>query len=101
MVKDLPKFLKSNNFFKRKATLREHLRSWNLFMLVYVNQFFPSLTITKDIHNGNIESGLAIKRLKIDYGGKFSSSEFKEYYKKNGIKRQLTIAYTLQQTNKE
>lgn len=38
-----------------------------------------------------------IKCLRTDRGGEFNSEEFKEFCKRNGIKRQLTAAYTLQQ----
>ncbi|MCH80155.1 copia-type polyprotein [Trifolium medium] len=43
------------------------------------------------------ESGSAICCLRTDRGGEFNSSEFKEYCEENGIKRQLTTAYTPQQ----
>ncbi|KAG6394896.1 hypothetical protein SASPL_145487 [Salvia splendens] len=40
------------------------------------------------------ETGLAIKYFRTDRGGEFTSREFNEYCKMNGIKRQLTNAYT-------
>lgn len=40
---------------------------------------------------------MPIKCLRIDRGGEFTSNEFKEYCETNGIKRQLTVAYTPQQ----
>ena len=43
------------------------------------------------------ETGLSIKCLRTDRGGEFTSDEFKEFCKMNGIKRQLTAAYTPQQ----
>ena len=43
------------------------------------------------------ETGLPIKCLRTDRGGEFTSNEFKEYCERNGIKRQLTAAYTPQQ----
>ena len=43
------------------------------------------------------ESGLAIKCLCTDRGGEFNSAEFNDFCKLNGIKRQLTTAYTPQQ----
>ena len=45
------------------------------------------------------ESGLVIKCLRTDRGGEFTSGEFNEYCKINGIKRQLTNAYTPQQND--
>nr|DAD39485.1 TPA_asm: hypothetical protein HUJ06_013808 [Nelumbo nucifera] len=43
------------------------------------------------------ETGSYIKCLRTDRGGKFTSQEFDEFCKENGIKRQLTAAYTPQQ----
>lgn len=43
------------------------------------------------------ESGLSVKCLRTDRGGEFTSSEFNEFCKDNGVKRQLTTAYTPQQ----
>lgn len=43
------------------------------------------------------ESGNTIKCLRTDRGGEFTSSEFNEFCSSNGIKRQLTAAYTPQQ----
>ena len=42
------------------------------------------------------ETGLPIKCLRTDRWGEFTSNEFKEYCETNGIKRQLTDAYTPQ-----
>lgn len=43
------------------------------------------------------ETGLDIKCLRTDRGGEFTSNEFNDFCKENGIKRQLTAAYTPQQ----
>lgn len=43
------------------------------------------------------ETGSYICCLRTDRGGEFTSNEFNEYCKANGIKRQLTTAYTPQQ----
>lgn len=43
------------------------------------------------------ETGQFIKCLRTDRGGEFNSMEFNEFCKQNGIKRQLTTAYTPQQ----
>ena len=43
------------------------------------------------------ELGQALVCLRTDRGGEFNSKEFEEYCKANGIKRQLTAAYTPQQ----
>ena len=46
------------------------------------------------VENG---TGLPIKCLRIDRGGEFTSLEFNKFCEQNGIKRQLTTAYTPQQ----
>ncbi|PNX68425.1 cysteine-rich receptor-like protein kinase 25-like protein, partial [Trifolium pratense] len=43
------------------------------------------------------ETSEAICCLRTDRGGEFNSNEFKEFCEENGIKRQLTAAYTPQQ----
>ncbi|KAG7536804.1 Ribonuclease H-like superfamily [Arabidopsis suecica] len=43
------------------------------------------------------QTGMFIKCLRTDRGGEYNSGEFKEFCDKNGIKRQLTTAYTPQQ----
>ena len=43
------------------------------------------------------ETGLCVKCLRTDRGGEFTSSEFNDFCKRSGIKRQLTTAYTPQQ----
>ncbi|GJV88201.1 retrovirus-related pol polyprotein from transposon TNT 1-94 [Tanacetum coccineum] len=43
------------------------------------------------------QSGSFIKCLRTDRGGEYNSTEFKEFCKEHGIKRQLTTAYTPQQ----
>lgn len=43
------------------------------------------------------ETGSYIKCLRTDRGGEFTSQEFNQFCKENGIKRQLTAAYTPQQ----
>lgn len=43
------------------------------------------------------ETSLSIKGLRTDRGGEFTSNEFNSFCRENGIKRQLTTAYTPQQ----
>lgn len=43
------------------------------------------------------ETGLAIKCLRTDRGGEFTSTDFNDFCKENGIRRQLTASYTPQQ----
>ena len=43
------------------------------------------------------ETSLPIKCLRTDRGGKYTSLEFNKFCEQNGIKRQLTTAYTPQQ----
>ena len=43
------------------------------------------------------ESGMKIKCLRLDNGGKFTSNEFNEFCEDHGIKRQFSAAKTPQQ----
>lgn len=43
------------------------------------------------------ETGIPIKCLRTDRGGEFNSTEFNDFCKQHGVKRQLTAAYTPQQ----
>lgn len=43
------------------------------------------------------EAGKNIKCLRTDRGGEYTSTDFSDYCKENGIRRQLTTAYTPQQ----
>lgn len=44
-----------------------------------------------------LEAGKSIKCLRTDRGGEYTSNEFSDYCKEQGIRRQLTTAYTPQQ----
>ena len=44
-----------------------------------------------------MESGYKIKILGSNRGGEYTSNEFRDYCKKNGIKQQFTTIYTPQQ----
>ncbi|CAL2257637.1 unnamed protein product [Prunus armeniaca] len=46
---------------------------------------------------GEKQSGYNLKTLRTDRGGEFTSNEFSEFCKRNGIKRELTASYTPQQ----
>lgn len=43
------------------------------------------------------ETGSFIQCLRTDRGGEFTSEEFNDFCRRNGIKRQVTAAYTPQQ----
>jgi transposase InsO family protein len=43
------------------------------------------------------QTGNKIKVLRSDNGGEYTSNEFKDFYKKAGIKRELTVSYNPQQ----
>lgn len=45
------------------------------------------------------ETGLSLGCLRLDRGGEFNSAAFQDYCRENGIKRQLTAAYTPQQND--
>ena len=44
-----------------------------------------------------LESEKKIKCLRTDNGGEYTSDEFDNFFQQEGIKRQLTVAYTPQQ----
>ena len=69
-------------------------KAWVNF-LVEKSEAFAAFKLFKE--RVEKESGLVIKCLRTDRGGEFTSMEFNEYCQKNGIKRQLTTAYTPQQ----
>lgn len=60
-------------------------------------QAFEKFKIFKAIVETN--SGMKIKFLRSDQGGKFTSSEFNNYYEKNGIRRHLSAPQTPQQND--
>jgi len=74
------------NDFNRKTwiyILKEKSRAFEIFKL------FKSLV--------EKESGCFIKCLRSDRGGEYTSAEFNEFCKSNGIRRQHTTTYTPQQ----
>jgi transposase InsO family protein len=44
-----------------------------------------------------LQSGYKLKKLRSDRSGEYTSNEFQEFYVKQGMERQLTIAYSPQQ----
>jgi hypothetical protein len=69
-------------------------KAW-VYFLSYKSDAFTTFKLFKALVEK--ETDLSIKCLRTDRGGEFTSNEFKEYCKMNGIKRQLTAAYTPQQ----
>lgn len=69
-------------------------KAWVYFLVAKADAF-----ITFKIFKSYVEkeTGLPIKCLRTDRGVEFTSNVFKEYCSMNGIKRQLTAAYTPQQ----
>ena len=68
-------------------------KAW-VYFLVYKAYAFATF---KQFKSGiEKQSGLRIKCLRTDRGGEFTSSEFNEFCKDSGIKRQLTTPYTPQ-----
>lgn len=69
-------------------------KAWSYF-LTEKSEVFTSFKYFKA--SVEKETGLSIKCLRTDRGGEFTSGEFNDFCKKNGIRRQLTTAYTPQQ----
>ncbi|KAL8155990.1 hypothetical protein AgCh_001157 [Apium graveolens] len=69
-------------------------KAW-VYFLAYKSDVFTIFKLFKALVEK--EKNLPIKCLRTDRGGEFTSDEFKEYCEMNGIKRQLTAAYTPQQ----
>jgi transposase InsO family protein len=59
------------------------------------NEAFNYFTKFKEVVEA--ETGHKIKTLRTDRGGEFTSNQFKNFCESNGILRQLTAPYTLQQ----
>lgn len=65
-----------------------------VYFLVYKADAFVSF---KKFKSGiEKESGLSVKFLRTYHGGEFTLSEFNEFCRDNGIKKQLTTTYKLQ-----
>lgn len=69
-------------------------KAW-VYFLTEKSEAFNSFKCFKNLVEK--ETGLFIKCLRTDRGGEFNSEEFNNFCKQNGIKRQLTAAYTPQQ----
>ena len=68
-----------------------------VYFLVEKSEAF--ITFKKYKNRVEKESGLAIKGLRTDHGGEFTSLEFTNFCSENGIRRKLTTAYTPQQNS--
>ena len=71
-------------------------KAW-VYFLAYKSDAFNIFKLYKALVEKEAGGGVSIKCLRTDRGGEFNSDEFKEYCAVNGIKRQLTAAYTPQQ----
>lgn len=69
-------------------------KSWMYYLVEKSEALFHFKCFKKMVEN---ETGLAIKCLRTDRGGEFTSTDFNKFCQENGIKRQLTTAYTPQQ----
>lgn len=69
-------------------------KSW-IYLLSEKNEAFDTFKIFKALVEK--ESGTEIGCLRTDRGGEFTSNVFNQFCEENGIKRQLTAAYTPQQ----
>ncbi|KAK9931773.1 hypothetical protein M0R45_019037 [Rubus argutus] len=69
-------------------------KTWS-YLLTEKSEAFTSFKYLKSYMEK--ETGLSIKCLRTDRGGEFTSGEFNDFCRKNGIKRQFTTAYTPQQ----
>ncbi|CAA7062104.1 unnamed protein product [Microthlaspi erraticum] len=69
-------------------------KSW-VYFLSEKSETFSSFKLFKK--KVETETGKAIKSLRTDRGGEYTSHEFSEFCKEHGIRRQMTTAYTPQQ----
>lgn len=69
-------------------------KTWIYFLLEKSETFYQFKLFKASVEK---ECGLSIKCLRTDRGGEYKSTKFKVFYKEQGTKRQLTMAYTPQQ----
>lgn len=69
-------------------------RAWTFYLKNKADTFSSFAVFKRNVEK---ETGLSIKCLRTDRGGEFNSNEFNDFCKENGIKRQLTAAYSPQQ----
>lgn len=69
-------------------------KTWIYFLLEKSETFYQFKLFKASVEK---ECGLPIKCLRTDRGGEYKSTKFKVFCKEQGIKRQLTMAYTPQQ----
>jgi len=67
-------------------------------LVYFIKENSATFTIFKSFKaHVEVESGYKIKILGSNRGGEYTSNEFRDYCKKNGIKQQFTTTYTPQQ----
>ncbi|BBH09623.1 ADP glucose pyrophosphorylase large subunit 1 [Prunus dulcis] len=69
-------------------------KTW-VYFLKYKSEVFDYFKVFKAL--AEKQSGCALKTLRSDQGGEFSSNVFENFLKENGIKHQFTARYTPQQ----
>lgn len=69
-------------------------KTWIYFLLEKSETFYHFKRFKTLVET---ETGMSIKCLRTDRGGEFNSAEFNDFCKQQGVKRQLTTAYTPQQ----
>ncbi|KAI5336607.1 hypothetical protein L3X38_015875 [Prunus dulcis] len=69
-------------------------KTW-VYFLKYKSEVFDYFKVFKAL--AEKQSGFALKTLRSDQGGEFSSNVFENFLKENGIKHQFTARYTPQQ----
>ena len=70
-------------------------QEWRVYFLKKKSEAFATFKKFKALVEK--QKGCNIKTIRSDRGGEYTSREFEEYCKNEGIQKQLTTGYTLQQ----
>ncbi|RVW64469.1 Retrovirus-related Pol polyprotein from transposon RE2 [Vitis vinifera] len=80
-----------------KESREEQRMSWNWFTLTFAEKSEAFSAFKSFKARVEKETGRSIKILRTDRGGEYCSNEFEHFCDDQGIQRELTAAYTLQQ----
>eukprot|EP00171_Calliarthron_tuberculosum_P004153 IDg4153t1 len=81
----------------RKSESLDCFKKYKAYAERHTNQVLRSISFNEFEGSFNGSGVIKLKRLRSDNGGEYLSNEFKSYLETNGIKHELTVAYTPQQ----